>query len=62
MDKKYFGLGILFVLLIFAVVGLTNGQAQGKKKVGGGDITFKPKGANPVVLSPDFHFNPKKIK
>ena len=62
MAKKCFGLGILVVLLIFGVVGLTNGQAQGKKKVGGGDITFKPKGANPVVFSHDFHVTTKKFK
>ena len=62
MDKKYVHLGIFFVLLIFAVVGLTNAQAQGQKKVGGGDVLYKPKGADPVLFSHEYHVNTKKMK
>jgi len=62
MDKKLVHLCVFIVLLIFAVVGLTNTQAQGQKKVGGGDITYKPKGAAPVLFSHAYHVTTKKMK
>ena len=62
MEKKFFGLGLLSALLIFVILGLTAAQAQAPKKVGGGDITYKPKGADPVVFSHEFHVNTKKMK
>jgi c(7)-type cytochrome triheme protein len=62
MGKKYLHLGILFFLSAFLVLGLTVVQAPGQKKVGGGDIVFKPKNAAPVLFSHAYHVNTQKFK
>jgi c(7)-type cytochrome triheme protein len=49
-------------ILILAVVCLMMPLAAAAQKVGGGDLTFKPKGASPVVFSHDLHVNSKGLK
>ena len=36
--------------------------AQGKERVGGGDITFTPKNTSPVVFSHELHVNQKGLR
>ncbi len=45
--------------LVFCLVMPFTASAQ---KVGGGDLTFKPKGASPVVFSHELHVNSKGLK
>ncbi len=54
-SMKRAGLAFLAFCLCFAV------QAKAQK-VGGGDLTFKPKGADPVVFSHQLHVNAKGLK
>ncbi len=46
-------------ILCFLAPGLAFAQA---KKVGGGDITFTPKGAEPVTFKHEHHVNVAKLK
>ncbi|HUJ17501.1 MAG TPA: c(7)-type cytochrome triheme domain-containing protein [Nitrospirota bacterium] len=48
------GLAVLFCLCMPFVAAA--------EKVGGGDLTFKPKGAAPVVFSHEYHVNAKGLK
>jgi c(7)-type cytochrome triheme protein len=43
---------ILFLVVCFSAFGVT----------GGGDLTFKPAGVNPVVFSHDVHVNVKGLR
>ncbi len=46
-------------IVCFAALGIAFAQA---KKVGGGDIKYAPKGADPVVFSHETHVNTSKLK
>jgi len=46
-------------IVCFALLGIAFAQA---KKVGGGDIKFTPKGADPVVFSHENHVTTQKMK
>lgn len=54
--KKIFLLG--FVIVFAAATPLT----AATQTIGGGDLTFKPKGASPVVFSHDLHVKSKGLK
>jgi c(7)-type cytochrome triheme protein len=50
---------VTLCILCFVSLGVAFGQA---KKVGGGDIKFTPKGADPVTFSHESHVNTHKTK
>ncbi len=50
-------------IIMFCVVSFVAfGMASAQKKVGGGDIKFTPKGAEPVTFSHETHVNTAKLK
>lgn len=51
-----------WVLFVFAVVAMAMPHQAIAQKVGGGDLTFTPKNASPVVFSHELHVKSKGIK
>ncbi|HAR45880.1 MAG: hypothetical protein A2X56_03915 [Nitrospirae bacterium GWC2_57_13] len=52
--KRNLATGLLFLVLLPA--------AGGAQSIGGGDVTFKPKGAEPVVFSHELHVTSRGLK
>ena len=48
-------------LLVFVIV-LSIPFIAAAQKIGGGDLTFNPKGAKPVIFSHEMHVNSKGLK
>ena len=60
MKNQTWKVAIIAVSIVcFALLGIAFAQA---KKVGGGDIKFTPKGADPVVFSHENHVTTQKAK
>lgn len=49
-------------LVTVVIVCMLMPMAAFAEKVGGGDLTFTPKNASPVVFSHDYHVNTKGLK
>lgn len=50
------------ILPVFVIICLVIPFTSTARSIGGGDITFKPKGATPVVFSHEFHVKSKGLK
>ena len=59
--KKTLGKISIITICVLCLVSMGTALAQ-QKKVGGGDIQFTPKGADPVVFSHESHVNQHKAK
>jgi c(7)-type cytochrome triheme protein len=55
-------MGMKKALLVCLMLCFMVPVIAGAQKVGGGDLTFKPKGANPVVFSHQIHVSVKGLK
>ena len=60
MKNRAWKVAVISISIIcFAFLGIAFAQA---KKVGGGDVKFTPKGADPVVFSHETHVSQHKAK
>jgi c(7)-type cytochrome triheme protein len=50
------------IVMIVLAMGLCAASGASADKVGGGDVTFRPKQALPVVFSHDLHVNGSNMK